>query len=230
MRYISVVLMLALLAGCGSGNKKKNEKAGANAQSSQQNPDAFERGEDPPLNANTRYAAGQLAESMGDFNKAAMQYREAIKLDPKHRDAMFRLGSMLTQQRQYPEAVGVWQRYIELTNHAPAAYNNLAYTYEAAGQSDQAEATYRQCIERDPSQQACRLNYGRMLARYNRIDDAVAQFSTVLRPAEVSYNLGTVFEQQRKLEQARAYYRKALEQDPNLTDAKARLAALDASK
>jgi tetratricopeptide (TPR) repeat protein len=224
MRLIALFLIVALLAGCGNKNKDRSSQTAE--QQAQRDPDQFENSGDPPLNANTRYAAGQLAESMGDLNRAASQYREALKLDPKHRDAVFRLGSVLTQQRQYPEAIRTWQHYIEMTNHAPAAYNNLAYTYEVAGQVAQAEATYRQCIERDPSQQACRLNYGRMLARHNRIDEAVAQFSTVLKPAEVSYNLGTVFEQQRKVEQAKAYYQQALEQDPNLGDAKARLAAL----
>ena len=42
----------------------------------------------------------------------------------------------------------------------------------------------------------------------------------------MSYNLGSVFEQQGKIDQAKAYYRKALEQDPSLRDARARLAAL----
>jgi tetratricopeptide (TPR) repeat protein len=221
MRYISMLLLAALLIGCGG--QKKDE---ASSRRGERAPDAFEGSGEPPLNANTRFAAGQLAESMGDLDRAVLQYREALKLEPQHHQALYRLGFVLTQQRKHSDAVNVWQRYIEVTNHAPAAYNNLAYTYEVAGQIAEAEATYRQCIDRDPSQQECRLNYGRMLARHNRIDDAVAQFGTVLRPAEVSYNLGTVFEQQRKLDQAKAYYRKALEQDPNLRDAQARLAAL----
>jgi superkiller protein 3 len=224
MRWILMLLCVALAVGCNSNKKKQPE---GKYSSSQHQPDAFEASSaDPPLNANTRFAAGQLAESLGDANRAVMQYREALKLDPNLQNAQFRLGLVLTQQRRFGEAVDAWQRYIEMTNHAPAAYNNLAYTYEAAGQVPEAEATYRKCLERDPKQQECRINYGKMLARYNRIDEATAQFSAVLRPAEVSYNLGTVFEQQRKVEQAKAYYQRALEQDPNLADAKARLAAL----
>src|SRR5687768_18405457 len=125
MRHIALLLIVALLAGCGSGNKKK-DRSDAPARDGQRDPDQFEKSGDPPLNANTRFAAGQLAESMGDLNRAVQQYREAIKLDPKHRDAVFRLGSVLTQQRQYPEAIKTWEQYIEMTNHAPAAYNNLA--------------------------------------------------------------------------------------------------------
>jgi Tfp pilus assembly protein PilF len=127
------------------------------------------------------------------------------------------------QQRRFPEAIAAWQRYIEITNHAPAAYNDLAFCYELAGQIDKAEETYRAGIARVPQDTSCRVNYGLMLARQNRLDDAAAQLRMVLKPAEVAYNLGSVFEQQGKMEQAKAYYRKALELDPNLRDARAKL-------
>ena len=221
MRIIALMLAVALVGGCGN-KKDKAQQAGK----AQREPDAFESSGDPPINANTHLAAGQLAESMGDIQRALAQYREALKLEPNHQNTMFALGRILTQQRQFPEAIATWQKYVELTKHAPAAYNNLAFTYEASGNIPQAEATYRQCIQRDPNQQECRLNYGKMLARNNRIDEATQQMSAVLRPAEVSYNLGTVFQQQNKVEQAKAYYKRALEQDPNLRDAKAALARL----
>ena len=224
MRYFALLLTFTLVAGCASKSKEQKELEAAQKQSKP--PDKFESSDDPPLNANTRFAAGQLAESMGDAQKAIAQYSEAIKLEPKHRDALFRLGSLLTQQRRYPEAIDIWRKYIDVTDGAAAAYNNLAYTQEVAGQVSEAEKTYQACVERDPKQQACRVNYGHMLARHGRIDDAVAQLSAVLKPAEVTYNLGAVYQQQGKIEQAKAYYRKALEQDPNLRDAQAALARL----
>jgi len=57
-------------------------------------------------------------------------------------------------------------------------------------------------------------------------EEATEQFSAVLKPAEVHYNLGSVFEQQGKPDLARAEYHKALILDPTLHDAKERLAAL----
>jgi superkiller protein 3 len=89
-----------------------------------------------------------------------------------------------------------------------------------------AEATFRTGIERDPDKTICRVNYGLMLARHDRLDDAVAQLRMALSPAEVNYNLGSVMEQMGRREQAKAYYQKALELDPRLSDAKERLAAL----
>ena len=56
--------------------------------------DKFEASrDDPPFNADTRFAAGQLAESQGSFDNAITQYRETLKLNPNHRVAMFRLAA-----------------------------------------------------------------------------------------------------------------------------------------
>src|SRR5690348_1668506 len=66
---------------------------------------AFERAEDPPIRAETYFAAGQLAESNGDLAAAAWQYGEAIRLDPKHKRALYRQGICLSQLKKFPEAV-----------------------------------------------------------------------------------------------------------------------------
>lgn len=225
-----MTLAVSLMAGCKWGKKDKDgnpiPKQSKQQANSNNPPDMFERSDDPPLQANTRFAAGQLAESQGDLERAMMQYREALKIDPNHRASIFRLGSVLTAQKRYPEAIGVWQQYIKATRGSSAAYNNLAYCYEQAGRLADAEAAFRTGIERDPGKNTCRVNYGLMLARHDRIDDAVAQLQMALSPAEVNYNLGSVMEQMGRRDQAKGYYQKALELDPRLADARQRLAAL----
>jgi Tfp pilus assembly protein PilF len=114
-----------------------------------------------------------------------------------------------------------------VTNNSAAAYNNLAFFYEAAGRLDDAEATYKEGIAHDPEATVCRYNYGLMLARRGRINDALAQLTIVQTPAEANYNIGSIYEQQGQIEQAKAFYAKALSLDPNLRDARARLAALN---
>ena len=65
-----------------------------------------------------------------------------------------------------------------------------------------------------------------MLARRGRINEATLQFQAVLSPAQVHYNLGSVYELQGRKQQAKAEYRKAAELDPNLSDARTKLATL----
>ena len=235
-KLMTVLLALALTsalpligAGCAS-DKKSPDPTGSRADAARKKGeprDNFEQSAaDPPISADTRFAAGQLAESQGDVARAMVQYRAALKTDPNHKDALFRLAALDTQARQFNEAIGLWQRYVQVTKQSPEAYNDLALCYEQAGKLEEAEQSYKAGISRNPDNAACRANYGLMLARADRIDEAIAQLQTVLTPAEVHYNLGSVFEQKGKTAEAKAYYRKALELDPKLVDARSRLAAL----
>ena len=227
-------VLLGLVAGAGAGGCDKNKQAEAkhqkeiaDRQRGEANAnDKFEKSDDPPFTAETRFAAGQLAEAQGNLDNAIAQYKAALKLNPKHLDAMFRLGWVDVQARQYDDAIATFQRYLKATNNSVQGYNNLALAYEAAGRFEDAEQNYKAGIARDPQFQGCRLNYGLMLARRGQVDPAIAQLSAVLAPAAVHYNLGSVCEQQGRTEEAKAYYRKALELDPKLHDARARLAVL----
>jgi tetratricopeptide (TPR) repeat protein len=223
--WVAVGVLLA--AGCDKNRPGDPQDDPAPQQEqAKRSSDPFETSDDPPLTASTRFAAGQLAEGQGNTEAAILQYREALKIDPNHQQALFRLGAVLTQNKRFDEALATWQRYLKVTKQAPAAYNNLALCYEAADRTDDAEQAYQAGIARDPKDSSCRVNYGIMLARKGRLEDATTQLSTVLAPAEVQYNLGSVFEQTGHIEQAKAYYRKALELDPRLTDARSRLAHL----
>jgi tetratricopeptide (TPR) repeat protein len=201
-----------------------NAKTAADLNSSRS---AFEKSEDPPLTADTHFAAGQLNESQGAIPTAIKQYDETLKLDPKYAPALFRLGVLYSELKQYPQAIGMWNRYITVTNHSSVGYSNLAYCQELAGDPKAAEISYRTGIERDPKSQPCHINYGLMLARTGRIDEAKAQFSAVLKPAEVHYNLASVYELQGKKDLARAEYAEAIKADPKFIDAQAKLAQLD---
>ncbi len=229
-------LALLLVIGCGGKNKDKTAAAKSKNQqlskteSASHERDPFEQMEDPPISANTRVAAGQLAEAQGDFARAISQYNEALKLDPSHRDALFHLGQAYTLQKRFDEAIATWQKYLQVTKNSVQGYNNLALTYEVAGHWAEAESAFKQGIAKDPDDASCRINYGLLLARRDQTEDAKAQLSAVLSPAEVSYNLGSICEQKGKRDEARAYYQRALELDPKLRDARIRLAILNDPK
>ena len=66
-----------------------------------------------------------------------------------------------------------------------------------------------------------------MLARAGRLGEATSQLEAVLTPAEVHYNLASVFESEGKKPAARLEYQKALDLDPDMSDAKVRIAGLE---
>ncbi len=182
---------------------------------------------DAPLTANTHYAAGQLAEQQGDVPRAITQYEAANNLDHNMTGPLLRLGLLYTQLGQFDQAVDAWNRYIKATKNDAAAYCNLGYTLELAGRSAEAESAYKSAIQRQPRNETARVNYGLMLARAGRISESLAQLQVVLTPAEAHYDVASVYESEGKKDAAKAEYRTALNLDPDMNDAQARLAALD---
>jgi len=180
-----------------------------------------------PINADTRYAAGQLAEAKGDYADAITQYKAALKQSPNHLSALYALGCLQVQLRDYNAAIATWQRYVKATGGSAIAYCDLAYAEEWAHKSIAADADYQRGIKKDPQNENCRVNYGMMLARAGSMAEAAKQLGVVLPEAEVHYDLAAVYAARGNKMQARAEYQKALDLDPDLTDAKVKLATLD---
>jgi tetratricopeptide (TPR) repeat protein len=229
LRWQTGLVGIVLMAGCSNGFKanqsvhgiSQEEAAELNSQHSR-----FEHGDDAAFTAQTHYAAGQLAESQGALPMALQHYQAALKIEPRNLPCLYQLAVVATKVKAYPDAIAAWQRYVDETKDA-TSYSNLGFCYELAGQSASAEAAYQQGISHDPRNQPCRINYGLMLARAGKATEATQQLAAVLPEAQVHYNLGSVYEQQSKRELAKAEYRKALELDPRLSEAQARMTALD---
>ncbi len=215
---------LLLIAGC---HASKEASASAKDRAKISEADIkFETSEDPPLHAKTHFAAGQLAESQANYPVAIEQYWAALKLQPRYREPLFRLGIVYCHLEHYPDAIVAWKEYLKAAEGDATGYSNLAFCYELAGKHPEAEEAYRKGIDKDPTNNPCRVNYGLMLARDNRIAEATLQLQAVLTPAQVHYNLASVYEHQGSKERARSEYRKALNLDPSLADAEVRLSVM----
>jgi tetratricopeptide (TPR) repeat protein len=222
-RAITFVCLTFFLGACSSHNGAPTAQ---NQKISPADEAALPLAQDPPLMANTRYAAGQLAEAQGNFDAAINQYDKALDIDPKHLPSLYRLGVISAQLKKYDESIEIWKRYITLSNDAPEGYGNLGYCYELATKPKLAEETYKKGIEKDPKNASCRANYGLMLARQNKIQEAIRMWNPVLTDAEIHYNLAGIYALDGRKEEAKAEYQRALASDPTMIDAKARLSEL----
>ncbi len=215
---ICVVALGSMLIGCAkNGGMMSNNPPPPS-------PDAIKN---VPMNADTHYAAAELALARGAIPQAVEQYKAALKLKPDHLGALYGLGCLQTQMRVYPQAIATWKQYVKATGGSAVAYSDLAYCEEAAGNSAAAANDYQRGILKDPNNEACRVNYGLMLAREGQISQATAELSTVLSQAEVHYDLGSVYEAQKDKVHAKVEYQKAASLDPSFEDAKAKLASID---
>ena len=231
MRKLASIVILSLAVGaCNSNNDSGAGVKGLSQDEADRmaaGRSKFDSPGDPAFTADTRFAAGQLAESQGAPGPAIEQYLEALKLDPRHQPSLYRLGMVYTQQKAYPQAIDTWRRYLIVTNKSANAYSNLAFCYELAGKNAEAESNYQAGIARDPKCQPCRVNYGLMLVRTGRVPEARTQLEAALTPAEAAYNIASVLETVGRKDQAREEYTRALKLDPNFQQAQVRLSALN---
>jgi tetratricopeptide (TPR) repeat protein len=221
-----LIVAIAISGGCSADKNRGGQQQSGSSNPLHANPSEFDVAKDPPITAETRFAAGQFAESQGRLDVAIEQYGEALKINPKNENSLYRLGVLYTQVKDYTKAIETWKRYVTVTAGTATAYSNLGFCLELAGKLPDAEQAFRNGIKTDPSNRACRVNYGRMLARAGRDSEAAQQFSAVLKPSDAHYNLGAVYEQLGRTTAAKAEYRQAIDADPTNTEAQARLSML----
>jgi tetratricopeptide (TPR) repeat protein len=218
--FIPIALLLVGISGC-TKNTPSSRTTPSPSVTVNETPV-----KDQPINSETHFAAGQLAESRGQSDIAVQQYSNALKLNKQHIASLYRLGCVYASQKKYTESVAIWRRYITATDGSATGYSNLAYTEELAGNPVGAEADYKKGVAKDPTNEPCRVNYGLMLARHGRIGEATIQLQAVLSPAEVHYNLATVYELEQRKEMAKLEYQEAVASDPNFAEARNKLASL----
>ncbi len=216
---------LLLLLGCQeawtsgmAGKQDHKANKGLEPDPSQVEPEP-----EPMILPNTYVAAGQLAEGRGDMAMAVTMYRKAVAVGKDYVDAYNRLGLALTKVGHHQQAVDVFRSAIQVAPDKPLLHNNLAYSYISLRQWDKAEASLNTALDLQPDFNRARVNLGLVLARTGRYDQAMKQFLLVLPPASAHYNLGLMYEMNRRYELACESFSQALALDPNLGPAKAAL-------
>src|SRR5436305_14242214 len=96
----TTVVLGLMMVGC----------AKSGPQSARQTPTAFDRVKEPPVNANTHFAAGQLAESRQDFAHGELEYKKALHENPNHENALYGLGWLYARQGKLPQSIENRQR------------------------------------------------------------------------------------------------------------------------
>lgn len=227
---LAAALAVGALAGCNTTSPHTSAAQGgkprmtANAAATPREEDRqWDRAGNTPINADTHFAAGQLAEAQGSTDRALDQYQRALRLNPRHANAHFRRGVIYTRQKNYDAALRSWNGYLKATGGSAGAYANLGFCHEVAGRGPQAETAYLAGIRADPRNAACRVNYGLWLARREKYNEAATQMRAVLSEAETHYNLASIYEQKGRREQAKVEYQKAVALDPLMREAQARL-------
>jgi len=156
----------------------------------------------------------------GQLDQAEQLYREIVRLDPCHADALHLLGVAANQRRRHADAVDYIQRALEQMPGFAGAHFNLGIAYDALDQSAEAVESYREAVRIDGQFADGYNNLGRALARLKRFEEAADTYrqALALRPDsfEMHYNLGNTLYELGRREEAVASFENALAQNDSI--------------
>lgn len=108
-----------------------------------------------------------------DAVQARRAYREAVRLDPLHADALINLGRMLHEARRLAEAATHYARALELRPDDATAAFNLGVVLEDRGDYSQAIDAYHLALENDASFSDAHFNLSRLHEKLGRRPEAI---------------------------------------------------------
>ncbi|TAK99882.1 MAG: tetratricopeptide repeat protein [Rhodospirillaceae bacterium] len=135
--------------------------------------------------AHRHHLAGRLVE-------AEAGYLDALRLKPKHTDALHYLGVLRYQQNDPDTAVKLINRAIKARPDSVEMHLNLGAAYRKLGDATRAVFAYRRAVALKPHLLAAHFNLGHALRDAREFDAAIGAYRTYLkdRPEDAAGHLG----------------------------------------
>src|ERR1044072_747512 len=106
-----------------------------------------------PADASAHYNLGLIHQSRGEFDEARKRFESALEIDPEEVDASYQLGRIARQERRYADAIHNFEQVVARNpaHSQHEVWREVAATYIAAGQYEDARNTLEQFLEHRPS-------------------------------------------------------------------------------
>jgi tetratricopeptide (TPR) repeat protein len=193
-RNIIIVLVAVALIACGGPEERK---------------------------AKYRARAQEYLEA-GNYPKARVALRNVLKIDPKDADAYFLFAQVEEKEKNWRNAVGLYQEVVQLVPDHTGALITLAKYYLEARLTEQVVSTADKVLAKDPQHPQANALKIAVLAVEGKLPDAMtkaealrSQFPT---EPDVAILLATLYSQQQRYRDAEATLQRALEVHPKDMD------------
>lgn len=106
-----------------------------------------------PADASAHYNLGLIHQNRGELDQARERFERALQIDPEEIDASYQLGRIARQQKRYADAIQNFE-HVVVRNPAHSqheVWREVAATYIAAGQFEDARTALDQFLEHRPS-------------------------------------------------------------------------------
>ena len=145
-------------------------------------------------------AMGRTAELGGDLDTAMAAYNEALKNDPHRADANQRLAVVHDRLGRFQESAGYYAKALAAAPGDAEIFCDKGYSLYLQRRWAEADMCLRQAIALKPKLARAHNNLGLLLARDDKVDEALAEFRAAgCRPAEAHQNVGVRHEHREAL-------------------------------
>lgn len=135
--------------------------------------------------ADILFKQGIRARNENNYEKAVQQYRRALKIDPYHIEARYRLAFLYGSSGYLDKGVTEYMNVIKLAPYFASVHGNLAVLHSKADNLKLSENHYRIQIRLNPYNPETFCGLASILLRENRIEEAVVllRHALILKPS-----------------------------------------------
>ncbi len=181
-----------------------------------------------PQDARAEIGVARVWDKWGDFGLARQHAERAVLLDPGSAKALEVLGRVYLHRNELDLALSAFLSAIKINPQDSSLLNNAGYIFLNRGDLLQARLYLEQAIAIDDSLVEAHNNLGIALARMGDRQRSLQEFMAVNEPAAAFNNLGVVYLGQKKWNEARDAFRRAIALDPKHEKSRINLAEAEA--
>ncbi|WP_373036487.1 tetratricopeptide repeat protein [Sulfurimonas sp.] len=115
-----------------------------------------------------------------DFQKALALLIEADAKDPQNSDILFKIGYILQQTNDNEEALKYYKQALEIDKDNEFLHNSIASAYRANGEYISAKMHLSASLDIDDSNSVTYYNYGNLLVDMKHLEEAKAMYAKAL--------------------------------------------------
>ena len=163
--------------------------------------------------------------SKGKIKEAKNLYEKVLTYKSDHFLALGNLGIIFSQLKEFDKAIDLFNRAIKLNPLYAEGFNNLGNVLFETHQFEKSLDCYKKAIELNPNFSDAYNNIGNIYQQKENLSKSIeyyelaASFATGLGKAKPYYNLANIFREQGDFEKSIDLYKKAIDINPNFTEA-----------
>ncbi|ABW66894.1 tetratricopeptide repeat protein [Desulfosudis oleivorans] len=159
----------------------------------------------------------------GSLEGAETLYRDLLRENPNHADALHLLGTIMAAKKDLVAAEGTLRKAVEKAPKQAAFHNSLGQVLLKKGQTDEAAAAFQRAVSLDPGLAQAHFNLGKISKAAGRADEAKTFFEKTLNLAPhhlaARNNLGNLLQQAGDNDGALACFEAVLKINPRQAEA-----------